>query len=152
MKKHFEIFATLVTAALLACGCDAFLSRNDGTDEWGEAVSSAFSVREAGEHIGEKDVWVTGYVVGGDLTSSKVKFEPPFSSRTCLAIAADPLCTERDSCISVQLPSGTLRDSLNLVDNPAVLGKRVYLKGDLDPSYYGLTGLKSPSRYYAGND
>jgi hypothetical protein len=45
--------------------------------------------------------------------------------------------------MSVFLPSGKVRDALNLVDNPELLGKKVCLKGDIVESYYGLVGLKN---------
>jgi hypothetical protein len=47
----------------------------------------------------------------------------------------------------VQLPSGDLRDVLNLVDNPGLLGTKVYLKGDIVEAYYGIPGIKNISEY-----
>jgi hypothetical protein len=50
-------------------------------------------------------------------------------------------------CLSVQLPSGELRDDLNLVDNPGLLGRKVCLKGDIVEAYYGIPGIKNISEY-----
>lgn len=108
---------------------------------------NAYSVTDAKEHIGESDVWVEGYIVGGDLTSSTngISFKSPFSSATNIAIAARSAVSSKSSCMSVQLPSGEFRDMLNLKDNPDNLGKKVYIKADIVESYYGLPGLKNIS-------
>ena len=37
----------------------------------GTTQATAYSVGQAKEHVGEKGVWVCGYVVGGDLSSAK---------------------------------------------------------------------------------
>ena len=47
----------------------------------------------------------------------------------------------------MQLPTGAVRDALNLVDNPEILGSRLVLKGDVVASYYGLVGIKNVSDY-----
>jgi hypothetical protein len=43
----------------------------------------------------------------------------------------------------VQLPAGEVREALNLVDNPELLGRKIVVRGDIVDSYYGLTGLKN---------
>jgi hypothetical protein len=47
----------------------------------------------------------------------------------------------------VELPKGSVRDALNLVDNPALKGKRVYVKGNVVNSYFGTTRLKGVKEY-----
>ena len=144
MKK----LVILLSAALTMCGCEDFLGLVGGSgDDESEAIAAAYSVSEARLHAGESSVWVKGFIVGADLSSSKASFSPPFKSRTSIVIAADSLCAVRDSCMSVQLPSGNVRDSLNLADNPHLLGRRVYLKGDLVQAYYGLPGIKPATKY-----
>ena len=113
----------------------------------GQSGSDILSVSQAHDMIGEEDVWVCGYIVGGDLTSSSASFEKPFSSRTNLLIGPKAVTSEKSSCLSVQLPSGELRDELNLVDNPHILGRKVCLKGDIVEAYYGIPGLKNVSEY-----
>jgi len=110
-----------------------------GADE----KEDAYSVGEVAAHAGESGVWVYGYIVGGDLTSSKCSFEPPFTSRTNLVLAAKSSVNDRSACISVQLAKGDIRDALNLVDHPENLGRQLYLKGDIVPAYYGLPGLQA---------
>lgn len=114
-----------------------------GGDNKGGDTESAYSVSQAKAHVGESDVWVQGYIVGGDLSSSKCSFTGPFSSRTNIVIAAKSSCTNKESCLSVQLQKGDIRDALNLVDHPGNLGRQVYLKGDIVESYYGIQGIQS---------
>lgn len=113
----------------------------------GDGTADAISVSQAGAHVGEEDVWVSGYIVGGNLTSASALFEPPFSSRTCILLGPRSSTKERTSCISVQLPAGEVREALNLVDNPQLLGRKVLIQGDVVSSYYGLVGLKNCSDY-----
>lgn len=120
----------------------------EGSPE-GERIDDALSVAEAKAAIGEKDVWVYGYIVGGDLSSSgsKMNTGPTFTKNTHFAIAARSSVTSKESCLSVELPKGPIRDALNLVSHPDLLGSRVYLKGDIVESYYGIPGIKQLSDY-----
>ena len=118
-----------------------------GDNGGGNDTSDAYSVSEAKKHCGEEDVWVYGYIVGGDLTSKNCSFAPPFSSRTNLVIAAKSSCKDKASCLSVQLAKGNIRDELNLVDSPALLGCQVFLKGDIVEAYYGIPGIQNISEY-----
>lgn len=113
----------------------------------GSSADDALSVDEARGRSGEEDLWVYGYVVGGDLTSSGISFAPPFRSYTNIAIAASRSIRDRDECMSVSLPVGEIRDALNLVDNPDIHGKRVFLKGNIVSSYFGLVGIKDVTEY-----
>lgn len=122
----------------------------DGTpaDNGGTSYpSGAVSIAEARGMAGEKAVWVYGYVVGGDLSSSSCSFEAPFSSRTNLVLAASASERERARCMSVQLSQGDIRNALNLIDNPNLLGKKIYLKGDIVEAYYKLPGIQNLSDY-----
>lgn len=40
-----------------------------------------------------------------------------------------------------------MRDALNLVEHPELLGKKVYLKGDLETAYYGIPAIKNLKDY-----
>ena len=86
-------------------------------------------------------------MVGGDLTRSSVSFRPPFESATNLAIAARASVSSKESCLSVELPSGDVRDALNLPGHPDHIGRRVLLKGDIVESYFGIVGIKGVSDY-----
>ena len=121
-----------------------------GSDEdgHGEAVDNAYSVSQAPSHVGEDNVWVFGYIVGGDLSTAGTTVKTAkFTKATHLAIAARSSVTAKASCVAVELPKGSVRDALNLVDHPDLVGTRVYLKGSLVVSYFGTTGLKGVSDY-----
>lgn len=114
-----------------------------GSNGKGESEDMSYTVSQAKASVGEEDVWVSGYVVGGDLTSASASFEAPFSSRTNLLIGSRTSTSDKEACIAVQLPTGKVRDEANLVDNPELLGMKVCFKGDIVESYFGTTGLKN---------
>jgi hypothetical protein len=104
-------------------------------------------VSQAKMSVGSKGVWVSGYIVAGDLTSASASFDGPFNSASNLAIGPKKVVADRNSCISVQLLAGEVRDALNLVFHPEYLGRRLILKGDIVSSYYGLVGIKNVTDY-----
>ena len=118
-----------------------------GVNGNGDNGSEAMTVQQARSSAGSKEVWVCGYVVGGDLTSASASFDTPFSARTNLLLGPKASTVNRDACLSVQLSSGEARDALNLVDNPQILGRRIYLRGDIVDAYFGLPGIKNISEY-----
>ena len=118
-----------------------------GADGKGKEKDDAMTVTQALASAGAEDVWICGYIVGGDLSSSSASFEPPFLSRTNMLIGSRSSSADKETCLSVQLTSGEFRDVLNLVDNPDLLGRRVYLKGDIVEAYYGIPGIKNITDY-----
>ena len=120
---------------------------SDSGSSSGDSYKNALSVSQAKSEIGAEDIWVYGYIVGGDMTSSSISFDEPFLSNTNIAIAGRTTVSEKESCLSVNLPKGSIRDALNLSDNPENLKKKVYLKGDIVESYFGIPGVKNISDY-----
>lgn len=117
-------------------------------DDHGSEIDGAYSVAQAPSHVGEDAIWVFGYIVGGDLSTAGTTVKTSkLTKATHLAIAGRSTVTAKASCVAVELPKGPVRDALNLVDHPDLIGTRVYLKGSLVPSYFGTTGLKSVSDY-----
>lgn len=114
-----------------------------------EDLSGAYSVGQARAKAasGEKDVWVYGYIAGGDCSSRSCSFTPPFTSNTNLLLAPDRNSADKDACLAVQLRQGAIRDAINLVEHPELLGRMVYLKGDLVEKYYGIPGLQNLDSY-----
>ena len=121
-------------------------------DDKGSDSDSAYTVAQARENAGEEDVWVGGYIVGGDLSSSSASFAPPFKSRTNILLGSRSSVTDKLTCLSVQLQKGDIRDDLNLVDNPDILGTFVYLKGDIVNAYYGIPGIQNITEYRFKDD
>lgn len=132
---------------------DSFVIGSGGSSGGGGGTgrdpAHAYSVSEAKDHIGEEEVWVYGYIVGGDLSSSGTKMNttPPFESNTHLTIAERSSIKDKASCLSIELKKGVIRDALNLKDNPENLGQQVFLCGDIVEAYYGIPGLKNLSEY-----
>ncbi len=115
----------------------------------GASAADAMSIAVAKANVGAGSVWVKGYIVGGDLSRAEegISFKAPFSSDTHLAVSARSSVLSKSSCLSVQLPAGDVRDALNLVDNPHLIGRSVCLKADIVESYFGLTGLRNVSEF-----
>ena len=117
-------------------------------DDKGSETDKAYSVSQASSHVGENGVWVFGYIVGGDLSTAGTTVKTSkLTKNTHLAIATRSSVTAKASCVAVELPKGSVRDALNLVDHPDLIGTRVYLKGNIVQSYFGTTGLKGVSDY-----
>ena len=119
---------------------------NDSDDEQGRP--DAISVSDVSKYIDQKGVWVYGYIVGGDLSSAGKSVKTSgITKATHLALADRSSITTKASCLAVELPKGALRDALNLVDHPELIGKRVYVKGDLVSGYFGTRGMKNTKEY-----
>lgn len=116
-------------------------------DSKGASYENALTVSQALASIGREDVWVSGFIVGGDLTSANASFAPPFKSASNLLLGPRSASSSRENCIAVQLSAGEVRDALNLAEHPDMLGRLVCLNGDIEGAYYGMTGLKSVSDF-----
>jgi hypothetical protein len=123
---------------------DYVIGADDGR---GKDSSNALTVSQASVMGPQNDVWVSGYIVGGDLTSASASFNAPFSSATNLLLGPKSGTVDRNACIAVQLPSGRVRSALNLAEHPELLGRKVCLYGDIVESYFSLTGLKNVSDF-----
>lgn len=89
------------------------------------------------DKTGATEYWISSVIAGcvntgGTLATTNVA--------TNLALGtAEPY-------ISVQLPKGDIRTGLNIVDNPTLLNKTVWIKGQL-MTYFGTAGVKNPTDY-----
>lgn len=126
----------------------AFSMSGDGTADRPFTVGDVISMNNS---LGNtQKYWVKGYIVGsagggtgGVLTS--VATVAPFSP-SALAIAASATETSLAAMVPVQLPVGDVRAALNLLDNPAQLGKEVRLYGTLE-AYFTAPGVKNVTEY-----
>lgn len=92
---------------------------------------------------------VKGYIVGtvdGQVYTDGCRFSGSAESRTNILIADNADETDHANCMPVQLPSGAVRNALNLVDNPGNYKKLVTLTGSLE-KYFGVPGLKTVTKY-----
>ena len=108
-------------------------------------VAQALAAFVAGE---AKPAVVKGYIVGSidDKSISDANFSSSAVLKTNLLLADNVDETDIARCLAVQLPSGAVRDALNLVDNPGNYKKLVTLTGSLE-KYFGVAGLKSVTKY-----
>lgn len=115
-----------------------------GTKESPITVAEAMAAYVDGE---EKEAWVTGYIVGClDGSKDKPVFTTEGAVNTNVIIADDAKCNDVALCLPVQLPSGAVRTGLNLVNNPANLGAKITINGDI-MKYFTIAGLKNSTEY-----
>ena len=96
-----------------------------------------------------KPAVVKGYVVGtvdGQVYTDGCRFSGSAETMTNILIADNADETDNANCMPVQLPSGAVRNALNLVDNPGNYKKLVTLTGSLE-KYFGVPGLKTVTKY-----
>ena len=123
---------------------------NTGGETEGDA-GEVFSIEQARELEGKKDVWVEGYIVGYYTGSKYTSFTNDLSDifairDTHIALAYSPDEESGENTFAVELPDNKIRDALNLIDNPENLGRKVKVKGNLD-KYFGLTGMRATKDY-----
>ncbi len=109
--------------------------------------TGVLTIEQAKEYIGEDNIMVFGFILGGDATENTIRVGPPFQSRTNIVIAPSMLERVRTNMFVVELPSGEIRDALNLVSNRSLLGKAVVITGNIAENYYGYPGIKGTKAY-----
>lgn len=108
-----------------------------------------YTVAEAQANQGRTGVWLQGFIVGSFKSSSMGSFTNDVSeaSDSNMALADNQNETDISNIIPVQLPTGSsIREALNLQDNPDNFNKKVMIRGDL-ASYFGAIGLRNPIEY-----
>ncbi|MDR7071859.1 DUF6359 domain-containing protein [Fictibacillus barbaricus] len=90
--------------------------------------------------------YIVGVVKGGSGSSISYQYEGPFPVDTNLAISDSPDERDKTKILPVQLPSGAVRDALNLKSHPENLGKKVQITGDL-AAYFSVPGHKNAKTY-----
>lgn len=102
--------------------------------------------------------WVKGYIVGwidvnvtNVLKKETARFDIPATVNTNILIAATPEETDWEKCVPVQLPSGNVRNALNLAANPDAKGQLVCLYGTTGSKYCSAYGVRSVTDYKWGD-
>ncbi|MDE5795968.1 MAG: choice-of-anchor J domain-containing protein [Muribaculaceae bacterium] len=108
--------------------------------------------------LDKTEAWVTGYIVGWvnvDISNSNIElgadFSVPATAATNIMIASRPDETNPAYVATVQLPSGAVRNALNLKDHPENLHTQVTLYGQVGSKYCGAYGVRSVSAYNWGD-
>ena len=113
----------------------------DGTENNPYNVPGAMA---KGEQTG---AWVKAFIVGwvdGQAYDTGAKFNSEATVKSNILIAASADETDVTKCMPVQLPTGDVRNKLNLQDNPGNLKKEVLLFGDI-ATYFKVVGIKNTS-------
>lgn len=165
MKKSIKYIMLLMVAVAGLSSCDDDLSQPPvilpeggiGTGAWNSPMS-AYQCRIGAVNPDRSESWVTGYIVGvintevGNVLNARcAQFDGPFTVNTNLMIAMSPDERNWENCATVQLPSGSVRSALNLVDHPDNLGRQVTIKGTTGEKYCGAYGVRSASDYNWGD-
>ena len=87
-------------------------------------------------------VWVEGYIAGCVNTANGSELATEYTNSNIGLSQTGTVTT----VIPIQLPSGSVRTALNLVDNASNLGKGVVVYGSI-AKYCGVIGVKSVSNY-----
>ncbi len=126
-------------------GSGSGIADGDGTEA---SPYSAAQVVAMGTDANVANVYVKGYIVGWvDNTISNYAdenncvFSVPATAATNILIASNAGETDYTKCAVVNLPTGTIRSAVNLVDNPGNLGKIVTMKGTIR-KYFAIPGVR----------
>lgn len=89
---------------------------------------------------------VKGFIVGTASSGTNYDQEAPFTAATNVGLADDPNETDASKILPVQLPTGSVRAGINLVDNPQNFKAEVTISGTLS-AYFSVPGLRSANAY-----
>lgn len=121
--------------------------QGDGTFENPYTVADVQYLYSSNEAPTEA-VWVKGTIIGAakSTMSNIVKEQGEDLQAANIVLADDADETSSAKMIPVQLPTGKVRDALNLVDNFGNLGKNVCVYGTIE-KYFTVAGVKGVSDY-----
>ena len=86
--------------------------------------------------------YIVGYVEGQVLADGAHFTADGCNVKSNMLIAPSASETDLSKCMPVQLPSGEVRNGLNLQDNPGNIKKEVLLYGNIE-KYFGAPGVKA---------
>jgi hypothetical protein len=106
-----------------------------------------YTVAEALVNQGETAAWVKGYIVGAfDGAISRFVTDTTGQVRTNVALADLAGETDVSNMLPVNITLVSLKNALNITDNPGNIGREVMIKGDL-AAYYSVPGLRETKAY-----
>ncbi len=150
------ITATTATTATYAEDSKSFTlavtSGADGTAAKPFTTTDVMAVFDGTTAI--EGVWVKAYIVGfanGAFNADKIVFGTDEAPATNIVIADAADEADYKNCIPVQLASSPaackeVREAINLKDNPDMLGREIWLHGNID-KYFSVAGLKAVDQF-----
>ena len=113
----------------------------------GKSKSNPLSVAQAIDKEGDKEYyWVKGYIVGYINKNLANTVFGVGATKTNVILADDSTCTDKSKILPVELPTGSLRNALNLADHPENLHRLVVVNGKPE-TYFSTPGIKSTGAY-----
>ena len=117
-----------------------FIPEGEGTEANPYTVADVIGLAVA---AGTEEVWVQGFVITAwDGTAGTESLE----IKSNIVLADDAAEATVAKMIGVNLPTGDIRNALNIVDNAYLIGKQISVKGKLQ-SYFSAPGVKGTSDY-----
>lgn len=113
-----------------------YMANNTGDDDDPLSVSDVIKMN----CVNAGPFYVTGEVAGYTAATAV----DGVLQQAATAMNSNIVLVEGEDAISVVLPSGAIRDALNIVDNPGNIGKKAIVAGTLE-LYYGAAGVKNTS-------
>lgn len=151
--KHFQRRFCLIFIVYLWCVCSFARTENwTGSSLFSESQFASgysiheekvYTVEEARELSDLNPCWIRGYLVGCVSTKGALITDSTGFVKTNLALGSDPVGT---TYLSVQLPTGEIRNALNLQENKSHLGLPVKILG-IPSKYASVAGVKNVSGY-----
>ena len=111
------------------------------------SATNPYTVSAAIAKAEQSNVYVKAYIVGwveGQVYADGAHFNADATVKTNILIAESASETDPAKCMPVQLPSGAVRDGVNLQENSGNYKKEVLLYGNIT-KYFGTPGLKNTS-------
>ena len=175
MKKTYKLLYSLIFAlglGVVSCNDDLAMppvpvpeAGETGIGTWDNPMTAA-QVLAGFVNDSIAQPWATGYIVGycntavsNTMSAASAVLDPNgctvatnilISYKNPLDEAQRATLTWED-CATVQLPSGPVRNALNLSDNPDRFGELVTLRGTTGSKYCGAYGIRSVSDYVWGD-
>lgn len=118
-------------------------AEGEGTEASPYNVPAAYNNQGA-----EEAVWVEGYIVG--FINRRDSDKPTFTAEGCKEKTNVLIAKEANDTlvyVPIELPSGAIRDALNLQANPTNLGKKVKVNGMLQEFFF-MPGVKGITKAY----
>ena len=90
-------------------------------------------------------LWIYSWQLTGNSVKSFTS-DASTAKHSVIAVSDTKYDVNTDAILPVELPSGKVRDALNILNNPSNVGRKVKIKGNLE-KYYSAPGLKSPKDF-----
>lgn len=121
----------------------------DGSEENPFTAADVIALNNAKTGKYYVKAYIVGQIKGDGKSINDAEFTAPFTANekgtnTNILVAATATASDKAEVVPVQLPTGALRDGLNLIQNENLLGQEVIIYGSLE-KYFGQAGIKTPT-------